>query len=171
MTIDKLRQEIQSDAAYKYLRQTVIGEIKLDKLVGELSVYNYHRDNLTVGSDGLIMYKGSRFLVPDVLRPGLLKSLHTGHAGVMSMLLRAKECFWWPGLKLAIENIRASCLTCHENAPSQAKLPSMGVLQTKYAYEALSMDHFYLKGVEFLAIVDRHSGMLSVHCTAFKGAK
>ena len=109
------------------------------------------------------MDKGSRFLVPDVLRPGLLKSLHTGHAGVMSMLLRAKECFWWPGLKLAIENIRASCLTCHENAPSQAKLPSMGVLQTKYAYEALSMDHFYLKGVEYLKIVDRHSGMLSVH--------
>ena len=33
------------------------------------------------------------------------------------------------------------------------------------------MDHFFLKGVEFLAIVDRHSGMLSVHCTVFKGAK
>ena len=40
MTIDKLRQEIQSDADYKYLRQTIIGEIKLDKLIGELSVYN-----------------------------------------------------------------------------------------------------------------------------------
>ena len=46
----------------------------------------------------------------------------------------------------------------------------MGVLRTKYADEAFSIDHFFL-GVEFLAIVDRHSGMLSVHCTTFKGAK
>ena len=30
---------------------------------------------------------------------------------------------------------------------------SMGVPRTKYAYEALSMDHFFLKGVEYLAIV------------------
>jgi hypothetical protein len=47
----------------------------------------------------------------------------------------------------------------------------MGVLKTKYAYEALSMDHFFLKGVEYLAIADRHSGMLSVHATAHRGAK
>ena len=33
------------------------------------------------------------------------------------------------------------------------------------------MDHFFLKRIEFWAIVDRHSGMLSVHRTAYKGAK
>ena len=33
------------------------------------------------------------------------------------------------------------------------------------------MDHFFLKGVAFLAIVDRHSGMISVHCTEHRGAK
>ena len=47
----------------------------------------------------------------------------------------------------------------------------MGVLKTKYAYKALSMDHFFLKGVEYLAIADRHSGMISVHATHHKGAK
>ena len=67
--------------------------------------------------------------------------------------------------------MRARCLLCHENAPSQPKGPSKGVPSTKYAYEALSMDHFFLNGIEYLAIVDRHSGMLSVHCTAFKGSK
>jgi hypothetical protein len=41
-------------------------------------------------------FKGSRFLVPEVQRPGLLKALHTGHAGVVSMITRAKEAFWWP---------------------------------------------------------------------------
>ena len=70
-----------------------------------------------------------------------------------------------------IEQVRANCLLCHQNAPSQAKEPSKGVPSTNYAYESLSMDHFFLKGIEYLAIVDRHSGMLSVHATNFKGSR
>ena len=89
------------------------------------------------------MLKGSRCLVPEALRLGLLKALHTGHAGVVSMITRAKKAFWWPGLKPAIENIRANCLVCHENATFNPKQPSMGVFKTKYAYEAISMDHFF----------------------------
>ena len=81
------------------------------------------------------MYKGTRFLVPKVLRPGLLKALHSGHPGVVSMLLRANESLWWPGLKHDIEDVRARCLQCHENLPLQAKEPRKGVPGTKYAFE------------------------------------
>ena len=66
MTVDKLREEIQSDDLYKYLRLTIAGNVRISKYIGELSVYNYHKDNLTLSPDGLIMYKGSRFLVPKV---------------------------------------------------------------------------------------------------------
>ena len=86
------------------------------------------------------------------------------------MVLRAKETFWWPGLKEDIVQIRANCLMCHQNAPSQPKEPSMNVPITNYAFESLSVDHFFLKGNEFLAIVDRHSGMLSVHSTNYRGS-
>ena len=133
-------------------------------------MYNYHRYNLTVSPEGLLTCKGSRFLVPDALGTGLLRSLHTGHAGIVSMIIRAKEAFWWPGLKQAIENKRANCLVCHENAPSNPKQPSMEVFKTKYAYEALAMDHFFLRGVEYLDIADIHIAMLSVHCTKHRGA-
>ena len=54
--------------------------------------------------EGLVMFKGSRFLVPAVLRPGLLRALHSGHAGVGSMIVRAKEVCWWPGISLAGES-------------------------------------------------------------------
>ena len=115
------------------------------------------------------MYKGNRFFVPKVLRAGLMKTLHSGHPGVVSMLLRAKQLFWWPGLKGDIADVKANFLQCHGNAPSHAKEPSKGVPSTNYVYESLSMDHFFLKGLEYLAIVDRYSGILSVHGTAFKG--
>ena len=104
----------------------------MSKYVGELAVYNYHRDNLTISPKGLIMYRGTRFLVPKVLGPGLLKALHSDHPGVVSMLSRAKESFGWPGLKNDIEDVRARCLQCHENTPLQAKEPSKGVPSTKY---------------------------------------
>ena len=91
--------------------------------VGKLAKYNYHRDNLTVSDNGLILYEGSRFLVPQVLRAGLLRALHMGHPGVLSMVMRARETFWWPGLKEDIVQVRATCLMCHQNAKSQPKEP------------------------------------------------
>ena len=171
MTVEKLKREIQLDESYKYIRQVIEGSVSLAKFVDKLAVLNYHRDSLTVSPEGLVMFKGSRFLVPQALRAGLLKAVHSGHAGVGSMVARAKEVFWWPGVSADIEQVRANCRVCHENAPSQAKLPSEGVFRTQYAYEALCLDHFFLKGVEYLAISDRHSGMLSVHSTMFRGSK
>ena len=155
MTVEKLGAVIQSDTVYKPLKQMLAGIVQVAKYVGELAIYNYHKDNLTVSNSGLIMYKGSRFLVPKVLRAGLLKAIHCGHL--------------WPNLKEDIVQIIAWCLLCHQNAPSQPKDPSIGVPSKNYAFESLSMDHFFFKGIEYLAIVNRHSGMMSVHSTNFKG--
>ena len=121
------------DAAYPWSQSPSAHSqcsVKTAKFVDKLAVLNYHRDNLTVSKEGLVMFKGSRFLVPQVLRPGLLRALHSGHAGVRSMTARAKEGFWWPGISADIDHFRANCRTCHENAPSQAKLPSQGVFKT-----------------------------------------
>ena len=100
-----------------------------------------------------------------------MKALHSGHPEMLAMLMGAKETFWWPNLKADMVQVRAECLLCNQNVPSQAKEPSMGVPSTSYAFKSLSMDHFFLKGIYYLAIVNRHSGMLSVHATALKGSR
>ena len=56
VTVERLRDEIQSDESYKYLRQVVTGNVRISKFEGELAVYNYHKDNLTVSQEGLVMY-------------------------------------------------------------------------------------------------------------------
>ena len=38
---------------------------------GELAKYNYHRDNLSVSVSGLILYKGTIFVVLRTSRAGL----------------------------------------------------------------------------------------------------
>ena len=104
------------------------------------------------------------------MRAGLLKALNMGHPGVQSMVLRAKETFWWPGLQEDIPQVRAMCQMCHQNALSQPKEPLMVETISQYAFESISGDHFFLKGNEFLAFVDRYSGMVSCHLTNFRGS-
>ena len=87
------------------------------------------------------MHKGTSLLIPTVLRAGLLKALHSGHPGVMAMVMRAKETFWWPSLKGDIVQVRAKCLLCNQNVPSQAKEPSMGVPSTHYAINQALLAH------------------------------
>ena len=62
MTVDKLKEEIQSDDLYKYLRLPIASSVQLSKYVGELSVHNHHRDNLTLSPEGLSYIKGHIFL-------------------------------------------------------------------------------------------------------------
>ena len=38
-------------------------------------------------------------------------------------------------------------------------------------FASLSLDDFFFRGIEYLAIVNCHSGILSVHSTNFKGSK
>ena len=54
MMVDKLGEEIKLDESYKYIRQVVNGTVKIAKFEGNLSVYNYHRDMLTVSPEGLV---------------------------------------------------------------------------------------------------------------------
>ena len=86
---------------------------------------------------------------------------------VFSMVLQAKETFWWSGLKEDIVQMRAKCLMCHQNTPSQPKEPSMAVPITNYAFKSLSVDHLKKKRIQYLAIVNCPSLMLSVHSTNF----
>ena len=90
--MEKLGAEIRSVEQYKKLGQTLASKVRTVYVV-DVAKYNYHRDILTVSDGGLILYQGSRFLVPQVLRVGLLKALHMGYPGVQSMVLRAKETF------------------------------------------------------------------------------
>ena len=65
---------------------------------------------------------------------------------VFSMVLQAKETFWWSGLKEDIVQMKAKCLMCHQNTQSQIKEPSMVVPITNYAFESLSVDHLKKRG-------------------------
>ena len=64
------------------------------------------------------------------------QSVHSAHQGVTGMTLRAERSVFWPGITNDIQVTRDRCLTCHKNAPSQAKLLADSPRQesTKWMY-------------------------------------
>lgn len=81
---------------------------------------------------GLIKYKGRLFIGENLaLQTKLISSLHDsavgGHSGVQASYQRIKQLYYWPGLKLAVENYVKQCAVCQLAKHSHQK--PAGLLQ------------------------------------------
>jgi hypothetical protein len=66
------------------------------ELPTQVTPYYSYRDELTL-HDGLI-FKGENVVVPESMRKSMKEHLHISHLGGKSMLRRARECIFWPGM-------------------------------------------------------------------------
>ena len=117
--------------------------------------------SLTV-ADGVLLY-GDRVVVPESLKPEVLATLHGGHQGVSSMMGRAGQAVWWPGLSADITHVRDRCLECNRNAPSQQKEPPAPLPEVQYPFQMVCSDYMDVRGQGYLVLVDRYSGWPIVH--------
>ena len=113
-------------------------------------------------SDGIVMMD-SRIVIPAAYRSKVLRSLHSAHQGVSSMLGRAQQAVYWPGMALAIRNTRYNCQRCNELAPSQAREPLCLAPAPSYPFQQICMDYFELGGHSYLCIADRFSGWITIY--------
>ena len=131
-----------------------------NELLKELRDYHKYRHGLVV-VDGVVTYK-RRLVIPDVLRSEILETLHAAHQGVSGMINRAEQSVFWPGITTDIEKMRAMCKTCVRNSPSQPAGKPVPPPSPSYPFQMLATDYCHLNGVNYLIIVDRYSGWLSI---------
>ncbi|MEO2242304.1 MAG: DDE-type integrase/transposase/recombinase, partial [Candidatus Poseidoniia archaeon] len=112
--------------------------------------------------DNIVMMD-NRIVVPTAYRARVLKSLHSAHQGVSSMLARARQTVYWPGLDTAVHNVRFSCHQCNERAPAQSKEPLQPSQAPLYPYQQICCDYFELGHNSYLSIADRFSGWISIY--------
>ena len=62
-------------------------------------------------ADGLL-FKGTRLIVPKVMRPEMLRQIHKSHLGIAKCRRRAKEVLFWPGMSLDVEQMVTNCSVC-----------------------------------------------------------
>ena len=59
---------------------------------------------------GELLLRGTRIVIPNVLRDRVLRIAHEGHQGIVKMKTRLQSKVWWPKMDSDVEKL---CKTCH----------------------------------------------------------
>lgn len=121
--------------------------------------YFAFRDELSV-HDGLI-FKGERIVVPKSMRSKMKERLHNSHLGSESMLRRARECVYWPGMTAEIKQITESCDTCQTFGRAQQR-ETLEPIEVNYPWEVVGTDLFVWHNKDYLLTIDYFSGFWEV---------
>ena len=129
LTVASINQEASDLISIPW--KTIVDETTKDRVLSQLgkaitmgfdgdypdiTQYTRYKDSLYL-QDSAIMYC-DLVVVPTTLRSALLRSLHSAHQGVSSMMLLAQAITFWPGMSHDIQQTRARCNECNKNAPS-----------------------------------------------------
>lgn len=120
-----------------------------------LREFHQYRDDLHT-IDGVALFK-NRIVMPPSLRPEILAALHSAHQGITSMIARAEDSVFWPGITRDIASKRTECAHCNRMAPSQPSAPPLPLELPTYPFQCVCADFFQYKGCNYLVIVDRYS--------------
>jgi hypothetical protein len=125
----------------------------------QVTPYFSYRDELTL-HNGLI-FKGERVIVPETIRIPIKEQLHSSHLGGESMLRRARECVFWPGMSSEIRHLTSSCEACQTFCTAQQKEPLMPI-EASYPWEKVGVDLFTWDKKDYLLTIDYYSGLWEV---------
>ena len=103
-----------------------------------------------------------RLVIPETLRQQVAAHLHAGHQGVDSMLRRARQAVYWPGIEGDLHHHRSGCDTCNTHAPSQPPEPLLLTPPPDYPFQQTVVDLFQLEGHDYLVYADRLTGWLEI---------
>ena len=123
------------------------------------------RDRLSVTQD-LVTYTydqgATRLVIPEYLHHRIASSFHAGHQGLDSMLRRARQTVYWPGIEGDLQYHRSSCEACNTHAPSQPPETLMLTPAPDYPFQQTVADLFQVNGHVYLAYADRLTGWLEI---------
>ena len=160
---DRLVHASEGDESLSALRDIISEGIPENRaqLPTILQAYHQYRDRLTV-VDGVIVYD-ERVVIPDSLRREVLDTLHGAHQGCSGMMGRAAAAVFWPGMTSDIARTREMCGSCNRSAPSQPSAPPTLPPTPEYPFQLQCADYATYNGVNYLVLVDRYSGWLSIY--------
>ncbi|UYV73012.1 K02A2.6-like [Cordylochernes scorpioides] len=148
-------QELEEELC-AYVQQVVSFMPISDVRVKEIKKNQYWpaKDDFSVENG--ILLKGSRYVIPENIRKGLLQRIHEGHLGIVKCRERAKGSVWWPRIKSEIEEMVRTCPMCIEERTNRHQ-PLLPLELPSCPWEKVGVDLFTLKGQNYLLITDYYS--------------
>lgn len=124
-TLEEIKAETEADPTLSVLCAFVAHGWPSDKsqVPSALRLYYPLRDELAVYHG--VLYKSHKVLIPLKLQSTMLVKLHQGHLGGESMILRAREVMYWPGMQAGILQENAKYSTCASYASALPREPML----------------------------------------------
>ena len=163
VTWSQVKEASSRDSTVSMLANMITAGLPEEKSQWPAQVEQYYwaRDYLTTVGP-VVLYK-DRIIVPTSLQSEILEHLHGAHQGVSGMTARATAAVYWPGMLDDISKKRAVCSSCNSSTPSQPAPPPTPLPQPSFPFEQICSDFFSHGGKNYLIIVDRYSGWLSIY--------
>ncbi|XP_064093829.1 uncharacterized protein K02A2.6-like [Macrobrachium nipponense] len=170
ITLDwnSVKKAAESDVEYQLLKSMVAaGSWPVSRNLVDSSIKPYFnvRDRLGI-VDELVVYSYDEghihLVIPVSLQDRVVSNLHSGHQSSDSMIRRALQAVYWPGMEGQLKLKRMQCRICDVIAPSQQKEPLLPTPPPEYPFQQTVTDMFQICGKQYLAYADRLTGWLEI---------
>ena len=152
-----------SDEVHRLLSKTILAGFPSTRHATDPQLRDFWsvRDRLSVHNGIILM--GDRLVIPKSVKQRIINGLHAAHQGVSSMMSRARQSVYWPGMDTDIRSKRYSCHRCNEIAPSQSNEPLVLSPTPDYPFQMICADYFEIALHAYLSIADRFTGWIIVY--------
>ena len=124
--------------------------------------YRSRQAELSV-QDGCLLW-GSRVVIPDQGRQGILKLLHDGHCGETRTKSFARMYVWWPNLDDDITAMSRRCGVCQAHRANAPETPIHPWVWPTKPWERIHVDYCGpVNGWMFFIITDAHSKWMDIY--------
>ena len=160
--MQQIREETEKDPQLQKVISFILNgwPDKKSDVLEEAKEYFDIRDSLSVLDD--VVYKGERVVVPKSCRAEVKEKLHAAHLGHASMMRRARECIFWPGLQKEIKILADSCLQCQVHKPANQKEEIQQHSNSGSPWQKIACDLFTIEGRNYLVVVDYETDFIEV---------
>ena len=112
-------------------------------------------------ADG-ILFKSHKMIVPERLRPEMLKRIHESHLGIEKSKRRARDILYWPNMNAQITDVIAKCSSCLKHRKNNTKEPLIQHEVPDRPWQKIACDLFTLGGKDYLLTVDYYSKWVEI---------
>ena len=103
--------------------------------------------------DGVIL-KGTRLVIPEVMKKEMLDRLHEGHQGMEKCKRRARQSCYWPSMNNQLEQIIRRYDICLNHLPSKSSEPLQPPPLPTKSWQKIGTDLFSCGTKNYLLITD-----------------
>lgn len=158
--LSELREQLSADSVcaevMKYCIEGWPDRSRLDALVRP-----YWTERAVLSTHNGLLLRGTRLVIPSVMRNRVLEKIHEGHQGIVKCRERAKQSVWWRGLSSQIGELVLKCTACVKERANVTE-PLMPSKLPDRPWQKLGADLFTLKNKDYLLVVDYFSRYVEV---------